>query len=115
MTVSIKEKGTKTAVIAEEHILLKVAEAGTFTFHVDTNKMAAGDVLEMWVTQMTLKEGTSRVLYWESYQSVQSANDLIKVSVPVSNALTDATALQFVIKQPNGTGREFPWQVLKYA
>lgn len=115
MAVTAHASGTKTATIAEEFELAEVKVAGTFTLHVDTNKMAAGDVLELRVYQMILTGGTARVAYFQAFQGAQPADDLIKISVPISNELTDADALRFTLKQTAGTGREFPWKVLRYA
>jgi hypothetical protein len=95
--------------------LLDVAVAGTFTLHVDTNLMAASDVIELRIYQMVLTAGTRRVAYLARYADAQPADDLIKISVPISNELTDAGALRFEITQPAGTTRALPWKVLKYA
>lgn len=115
MAVTAAEKGTKTAEIGVAHALLKVAEAGTFTFHVDTINMAAGDVLELRIYQMVLTGGTTRVAYFNRWDGAQTVDDLIKISVPISNELTDSESLKFELKQTAGTGRAFPWKVLKYA
>lgn len=115
MAVTAAEKGTKTAEVGVEHVLLKVAEVGTYTFHVDTNAMAAADVLELRVYQVVLHEGTPRVAYKETFSGAQPVDDQIKISVPISNELLDAESLKFTLKQTAGTGRAFPWKVLKYA
>jgi hypothetical protein len=115
MAVTAQGTGTQTAVITTEHTLLDVAIAGTFTLHVDKNAMAAGDVLELRIYQIVLTGGTRRVCYKTVYYGAQSADDLIAVSVPISNELTDAGSLRFTLKQTAGTGRAFPWKVLKYA
>ena len=39
----------------------------------------------------------------------------VKVSVPISNELTDANALRFSLKQTAGVARSFPWKVLRYG
>jgi hypothetical protein len=115
MAVTAQGTGTQTAVIGTEHTLLDVAIAGTFTFHVDTNAMASSDALELRIYQIVLTGGTRRVAYLQRYLDAQATDDLIKVSVPVSNELTDAGSLRFTLKQTNGTGRAYPWKVLKYA
>lgn len=115
MAVTAQSSGTQTAVIGTEHTLLDVAVAGTFTLHVDVNAMVAGDVMELRAYQIVLTGGTRRVAYMTRYIGAQSADDLIKVSVPISNELTDAGSLRFTLKQTVGTGRAFPWKVLKYA
>jgi hypothetical protein len=45
----------------------------------------------------------------------QPADDMIAISVPISNELTDAGAPRFELNQRSGTARAFPWKVLKYA
>lgn len=115
MAVTAHASGTQTAVINTEHFLSSPNVAGTFTLHVDANAMASGDTLELRVYQMVLTGGTQRVVYVATYTGAQSADDLIKVSVPISNELTDANSLRFSLKQTAGTGRAFPWKVLKYS
>jgi hypothetical protein len=115
MSVTAFASGTKTAEVGTEHFLSSPNEAGTYTLHIDANKMASGDVLELRVYQIVLTGGTSRVAYVQRFADAQAADDLIKISVPISNELTDSNSLRFSLKQVRGTGREFPWKVLKYA
>ena len=115
MAVIAEASGTQTAVIGTEHTLRDVAAAGTYTLHVDAVNMVAGDVVELRAYQMVLTAGTRRVAYKKIYYGAQPTDDLIKISVPISNELTDAGALRFTLKQTFGTGRAFPWKVLKYA
>lgn len=115
MAVTAQGTGTQTAVIGTEHTLLDIAVAGTFTFHVDTVNMAAGDLVELRVYQIVLTGGTRRVAYLQRYSDAQATDDLIKISVPISNELTDSGALRFTLKQTQGTGESYPWKVLKYA
>ncbi len=119
MAVTAAGSGTKTvSTINTPETLLDVNAAGTYTLHVDTVNMAAGDMLELRIYQMVLTGGTRRVCYYVSYTDAQSADDLIKVSVPISNELTDTGALRFELNQKlpsGGTTRAFPWKVLKYA
>ena len=115
MAVTAQATGTQTATIGTEHTLADVAAVGTFTLHVDSNAMAAGDAVELRIYQIVLTGGTRRVAYFQSYFDAQSADDKIKISVPISNELTDTGSLRFSLKQTAGTGRSFPWKVLKYA
>lgn len=114
MAVTAFASGTQTATIDTEHFLSSPNVAGTFTLHVDTNAMAAGDVLELRVYQMVLTAGTQRVAYYVRYDGAQPTDDKIKISVPISNELTDTNALRFSLTQTDGTGRAFPWKVLTY-
>lgn len=115
MAVTAAGSGTQTATLTTEHTLLDIAAAGTYTLHVDTNAMAAADVVEFRIYQIVLTGGTRRVAYFQGYYDAQPADDLIKISVPVSNELTDSGSLRFTLKQTVGTGRAYPWKVLKYA
>lgn len=115
MAVTAYASGTQSATVTTEHFLSSPNVAGTFTLHVDTVNMVALDVLELRVYQMVLTGGTTRVAYFASYTGAQSTDDLIKISVPISNELTDTNSLRFSLKQTEGTSRNFPWKVLKYA
>ncbi|MFL5861090.1 MAG: hypothetical protein ACJ780_09955 [Solirubrobacteraceae bacterium] len=114
MTVTAAGSGTQTSVIGTEHTLLDISVAGTYTFHLDANVMAAGDVVELRIYQMVLTGGTRRVAYLARFMDVQPTDDKIKLSVPVSNELTDAGALRFTLKQTAGTVHAYPWKVLTY-
>ncbi len=116
MAVTAHATGTKTvSAVGTEESLSTVNVAGTFTLHVDTVNMAAGDILELRIKQMVLTGGTARVAYYARFDGAQPTDDLIKISVPISNELTDTGALDFRLNQSKGTARAFPWKVLKYA
>lgn len=118
MAVTAFNQGTQTTtVIGSEYFLPAtpfVNVAGTYTLHVDTVNMAAGDVLEVRAYQMVLTGGTSRVAYLMTYYGLQPTDDKVKISVPISNELTDTGALKFSIKQTFGSSRDYYWKVLKY-
>lgn len=115
MAVTAHATGTVSATVGTEHFLTSPNVAGTFTLHVDTVNMVAGDVLELRIYQMVLTGGTTRVAYYARFEGAQPTDDLIKISVPISNELTDTNALRFSLKQTYGTSRNFPFKVLKYA
>lgn len=114
MAVTAASSGTQTATVTTEHTLLDVATAGVYTLHVDTVNMVAGDVVELRVYQIVLTGGTRRVAYLGSFYGAQPTDDLIKVSIPIGNELTDSGSLRFTLKQTFGTSRNFPWKVLAY-
>ena len=115
MAVTAQATGTvNTTVGATPDNLANVNVAGVFTVHVDTNALAAGDVLYISIKQMVLTGGTARYVYDARYDGVQPAKDLIKISVPVANELTDSTSLVFEVNQTAGTTRALPWKILKY-
>ena len=114
MAVTAENSGTQTATIGTEHFVEDTPNTGVFTFHVDTVNMVAGDILELRVYQMVLTAGTSRVVAFAAFYGAQLTDDLIKASLPIGNELADATSLRFSLKQTFGTGRAFPWKVLRY-
>ena len=115
MAVTAFGSGTQTATVTTEHFLANVNEAGVYTLHVDLVNMASGDYLELRVYQMVLTGGAARVAYLYPFQGAQPTDNLIAISVPISNELTDSQALRFSLKQTLGTGRQFTWKVLKHA
>jgi hypothetical protein len=114
---SINTTGSQSGThsLTSEGVLTDVAVAGTFTLHVDKSNMAAGDTLELRCYQMVLTGGTRRVAYSYRIPDAQADDDMIAISVPISNELTDAGSLRFTIKQASGTARAFPWKVLLYG
>ncbi|MEM3008364.1 MAG: hypothetical protein QXU32_13215 [Nitrososphaerales archaeon] len=115
MAVSLFASGTQTATIGTEHFLSSPNQSGVYTLHVDTVNMALGDTLVLRVYQIVLTGGTSRVAYVVTYQDAQPTDDLIKVSLPIGNDLAETNALRFSLTQTTGTGRQYPWKVLRYT
>jgi len=115
MAVTAHASGTQVSVIGSEHFLTSPNVAGTFTLHVDTIEMVLGDIVELRAYQMILTGGSQRVAYYQSYMGAQPVDDYIKISVPISNELTDTNALRFSLKQTAGSPRSYPWKCLKYA
>lgn len=106
--------GTSALTVGAEATLLSVTTAGTFTFHVDLNAMAAGDTIECRIYQKILAAGSARVAYYAIFANACPLDNIIQISVPISSELTGTTGLQFTIKQTTGTGRIIPWKVLSY-
>ena len=83
---------------------------------MDSASLVAGDVIELRVYSILLTGGTARVTYAAQYSGAQPADDVIKVSVPISTELNETNALRFSIKYVAGTnGRNADWKVLKYV
>jgi hypothetical protein len=115
VAVTEQAKGTHTGGVASETTLATAAVAGTFTFHVDMTTFVAGDVLILRVYQKILTGGTQRVAYAQRYSGVQPPDDLIKISLPISNELVEANALVFTLHRTHGAAASLPWKVLKHA
>jgi len=99
--------GSQTATINTEHTLATVTDAGSFVLYVDTNAMALGDVLELRVKYKVRSTGTTREMQVAYYAHVQGQP--VKASIPVSSP----NECVFTLKQTAGTGRAFPWEVVK--
>jgi len=103
-----------SSVVGSEITLADIAVPGTFTLHIDMSNMASGDLIELRVYQILLTGGTRKVAYVQSFNHAQPTDNLIAISVPISNDLTDAGSLRFSLFQRNGTARAFIWKVLRY-
>lgn len=114
MTVAAFATGTQSATGPSETFLSSPNSIGTYTLHVDTNDMVAGDVLELRVYQMVLSGGTARVVYYGRFDGAQPTDDKIKVSDPIGNDLAESNALRFSLKLTFGTA-DFPWKVLRFS
>jgi hypothetical protein len=115
VAVTAQGSGTQLSVVTTEHTLLDVAVTGTFQITVDKFNMASGDTLELRIYDIVLTSGTRRVAYFQSYSGAQSTDDMLAISVPISNDLTDAGSLRFTLKQTAGSPRNYDWKVLKFG
>ena len=115
MAVTLHASGTQTATVTTEHSLSTATVAGVFQLEVDLSAMVAGDITELRAYKIVLAGGTKRLIFFEAFYGAQPANSVTKTSVPLSNELTDANSLELSLKQTFGTGRAYPWKVLKHA
>jgi hypothetical protein len=114
VAVTVDSSGTITATVTTEHTLATVTGAGVYVVNVDTVNMAAGDVVELRVKKPVLSGGTARVMFYAMFAGVQPTEDVLKTSVPIVIDAT-AAACDVTLKQTLGTGRAFPWSILKLA
>lgn len=114
MAVTLFAGSTTVSIVGVGVTMTAVNETGVYTWHVDTVNMVAGDDLNLKVFQTVLTSGTARVAYDMTYYGAQPFADVIKISVPIGNDLTDATSLAFVLNQTFGTSRNYPNKILKY-
>ena len=114
MAVISHASGTSSQTVGTEFTLADISVSGTFTLHVDLSAMLAGDTIELRVYQMIAAAGTRRVAYVQSFSHQQPADNMIAISVPISNDLTDTGAVRFTLYQRAGTTRALPWKVLRY-
>lgn len=111
--ILLHASGTQTATVTTEHSLGTATVEGRFKFEVDMNAMAAGDVLELRINKIILTGGTKRLAYFGAFYGAQPSFALVAISDEVWNELADANSLEFTLKQTFGTGRAYPWKVLR--
>jgi len=100
--------GSQTAVITTEHTLATISTDGSFVLYVDTNAMVDGDELELRAKVKIRSGGTTRTIMLGTFQHAQT-NEPNKASIPIASI----NELVFTLKQTVGTGRAFPWEVVK--
>lgn len=113
MTISLAGSGTQTATGSED-IVLSLASAGTFSFHISMENMQAGDTIEFRIKQKILAGDTALPVYYQAYSGVPHPDGIVAVSVPIANDLTETGSLIFTLKQTSGTNRDYKWKVIKY-
>lgn len=105
--VASNSNGSQTCTISTEHTLATITSAGVYQLWLDTNALAADDVLE--VRQYVKVDGTNSRLV-----DMWTVGPLVKTSKafdPYPVAIT--TEIKYTITQTAGTGRAIPWRVLQ--
>jgi hypothetical protein len=114
MTISAHASGTQTATISTEHFLTSPNVEGKFTGVIDLSNLADGDILELRAYQMVLTGGTARVIDVQYFYGAQPTDQLIvEWGKDIKNELAESNAVRYSLKQTAGTGRDFPWKVIK--
>jgi hypothetical protein len=108
VTWTSSASGTQTSVIGTEHTLATDTTNATFYFEVDITNLANGDILELRIYTMTLNGGTLRLAWKSTYGPVPPINDIAASPPQPSDQSYRAT-----LKQTAGTGRAWPWKVLR--
>lgn len=106
MTWIVDASGTQTATIGTEHVLDTISTNATYVLWVDTVNMALSDLLELRI-YYEVDAATERQSWKGTYQNVQLNPGKVSPPVPMTNAG------KFTLKQTAGTGRTYPWQVLR--
>lgn len=109
MAISVEASGTQTAVLTTEHTLGTTAAAGIYQLTVDANALVNGETLMLKCKINVLSAGTERVLFSQPYTNAQA--EPIKESIPVTVPQTST----WTLTQTGGTGRAFPWALIRLA
>lgn len=100
-------KGSQLAVVGTEHPLATQTALGIYVLCVDTANMLAGDVVVIRVKTKYATGGSSRTAYTFTYGDVQTEPNKYTIPVPVD------TEIAVTLQQTAGTGRTFPWNLLR--
>jgi hypothetical protein len=108
MANSSHASGSQAATLDTDHTLATIAAAGTYVLKVDAGALQNGEalILAVWGTART--GDTLRLMYEAAYLHEQG--DALKVSLPIPTAGEDVA---FVLRQEGGTGRTFPWNIIR--
>jgi hypothetical protein len=107
MSVTSVGTDTQTATIDTEHTLDTETTAGVYVLVVDMANLVNGDIVILRAKTKYASGGTSRLAFSATYAHVQAEPN--KYSPPIP---TD-TEIIFTLEQTDGTGRDFPWNLLK--
>lgn len=109
MTWVLSQSGTTAALTigSETQLGSNDTNNATFVLEVDTSNMALGDELEIRIYTMTLAS-SSLIQAWKgAYQHAQINNH--KISPPIASD----QSLKVTLNQQAGTGRTYPWKLLR--
>lgn len=107
MSWTLDSSGTKTATVGTTHTLATSTNNGTFVYEVDLSAMAAGEVVKLAVSGITLSGGSAGQM-WAGTFTAPFVNPR-KPSPPIASDVSISVSLT----QVSGTGRSFPWKLLR--
>lgn len=99
--------GAQAATLGTTHTIVTTTTAGTFVLVVDTSALVVGETLTLEVSARCRAGDTLRVAYSALFQHTQGAP--LKISPPV----VSLHELVATLKQEGGTGRTFPWNLVR--
>lgn len=102
----VAAEGTQAATVGVEHTLATISYGGTFLLTVDAGAMAASDTLQLRLK--TKADGTNARTTRYSTQSNDQDPDILDLGPVAVNDYVQAT-----LKQTAGTGRSFPWKLVR--
>ena len=107
MAIVAVASGAQAAAINTEHALALQTGVGIYVLMVDTSAMQADDSLTLRIKTKRAAGDTARIAYAYTHNDVQQEPN--KYSVPVPSD----TEISFTLLQTAGTGRTYPWKVLR--
>ncbi|MDR2550024.1 MAG: hypothetical protein LBD10_07505 [Desulfobulbus sp.] len=99
--------GTLAATVGTEHSLTQQTGIGIYVLMVDTAAMAEGDTVEFRLKTRRASGETSRTAYKYTHSDAQDEPHKYSDAIPVD------TEIICTLTQTVGTGRTFPWKLLR--
>ena len=107
MALSSVGSGTQTATIDTEHTLDTETDDGVYVLVVDMGNLANGDIVTLKMKTKAITGGTSRIAFQATYAHAQAEPNKYSPPVPITDELV------CTLEQTDGTGRGFPWNLIK--
>lgn len=107
---TLVDSGSQTATISTEHTLSASSPFttnGTYVLKVSLGAMANADKLQLRVYTKVRSADGEEVYIKASYRDAQFK--LASISIPIPSDVH----VKFTLKQTAGTGRAFPWAILR--
>lgn len=99
--------GSQTASLDTEHTLSTQTDAEVFVLAVDLSNMVGGDVTILRVKTKIRSSSSSVLAFEQTFTGEQDAPAVWSEPVPSAHQAV------FTLEQTDGTGRAYPWSVLK--
>lgn len=107
MAVTSAASGSQTATLNTNHTLTTVTTAGVYQLVVDTALLVNGETLILTLNTKCRTGDTSRIAFRGVYRHAQGDPN------KYSPALMIDAEIVAILRQEGGTGRAFPWNLLK--
>lgn len=99
---------SQSATLDTEHVLSSPTSAGYYQLMVDLNAMVVGDILRLKVKIPARNGGTKRIAFEAMYGLMAPGS-----KIAISPAIPVVDDSDFTLEQTDGTGRSYPWAVIK--
>jgi len=109
MGITSVYEGTQTAVIDTPHSLASTSGAGAYVLEIDLTEMESGDSIDITIKTQVLSTETESVAVFETLSDAQGTPNWFSVPIPLAEGKT----ISCILEQTTGTGRDFPWCLMR--
>lgn len=107
---TVHASGTQAATLDTEHTLSTITAVGIYLLMVDDAARVAGETLTLKAKSKVLSGGTQRLMREIIISPAAASGEPAIVDIP--RPCGDGE-LQYTLTQSGGTGRSYPWTILK--